>query len=255
MKLPDWKKYSLPVVVLVTAYSVMWAGGIGHYILVGKPPMDAPWAASLFLFLAGLIVAVTSARKDLAGLLLAAFLGLVAEIVGVHFGFIFSRYSYTSVLQPQLFGVPLVMLSAWMVLIAYVRQMLSTLNLSLWLEATLAASWMTAIDLVIDPLAANQLGYWRWEKAGAYYGIPFHNFVGWFVVSLIIFGVVHWRGRENVFARYVGLSIVIFFSAIALSYGLVVAAVIGLFLCLIHLALARPVKSGSFLQTGQDSKT
>ncbi len=71
--------------------------------------------------------------------------------------------------------------------VTYVRQMLMNLRLSAWLEALIAASWMTAIDLVIDPLAANQLGYWRWVKSSAYYGIPLHNFAGWFVVSLIIF--------------------------------------------------------------------
>ncbi len=255
MKLPELKKHHLPLAALVMAYVVMWVGGVGHYTLIGGPPLDAPWAAALFLFLAGLIVAVTSARKDLIGLLLAATFGLIAEIIGVHFGFIFSPYRYTSVLQPQLFGVPLVMLSAWMVLLAYVRQMLAGLNLAVWLEAILAAAWMTAIDLVIDPLAANQLGYWRWEKAGAYYGIPFHNFVGWFVVSLIIFAVVRRRWRDNVFARYVGLSIVIFFSAIAMSYGLLIAAVIGGLLCLIHLAMMKPIRENGFLRTPGDSRT
>ena len=154
---------------------------MGHYALIGGPPLDAPWAASVFLLLAGVIVAVTSAQRDLPGLVVAATLGFIAEIVGVHYGFIFSPYNYTSVLQPQLLGVPLVMLSAWMVLVAYVRQMLGGLKLSVWLEAVLSAAWMTAIDLVIDPLAANQLGYWRWVKSGIYYGIPLHNFIGWFV--------------------------------------------------------------------------
>jgi putative membrane protein len=213
----------------------MWLGGVGHYALIGGPPMNAPWAASVFLLLAGVIVVVTSARKDVVVLSAAALLGFVAEILGVRYGFIFSPYHYTSVLQPQLLGVPLVMLSAWMVLVAYVRQMLIKLNLPAWLGAALAAAWMTAIDLVIDPLAANQLGYWRWVKSGAYYGIPLHNFTGWFLVSLIIFGLARQRLEDNVFARSVGLSIVIFFSAIALSYGLLLAGGIGALLCVIHL--------------------
>lgn len=231
---------------LIIAYSVMWVGGVGHYILAGGPPMDAPWAASVFLFLAGLIVVFTSAKNDLPWLFMAAVLGLIAEIIGVHFGFIFSPYHYTDVLQPQIFGVPLVMLSAWMVLVAYVRQMLLLLRLSYWVEALIAALWMTAIDLVIDPLAANQLGYWRWEKSGAYYGIPFHNFAGWFVVSLVIFSLMRKRFQDNNPARYVGLSIVIFFSSIAISYGLLMVAAIGLFLCLIHWVINRQLSLKSF---------
>ncbi len=221
---------------LTAAYAVMWIGGVGHYALYGRPPMDAPWAASVFLLLAGLLIVATSGKKELIGLLIGASLGFIAEIIGVRYGFIFSPYRYTEVLQPQLFDVPLVMLSAWMVLIAYCRQMLMNLKLPALLEAALAAAWMTAIDLVIDPLAANQLGYWRWENPGAYYGIPLHNFIGWFAVSLVIFIVVDRDVGRNRWAGYVGLSIVLFFTAIAWSYGLKAAGVVGLILCSAHLA-------------------
>ena len=229
----------LPLAALISAYAVMWIGGVGHYVLVGRPPLDAPWAASVFLLLAGVIVAVTSAKRELLMLSVAAALGFLAEVLGVHYGFIFSPYHYTSVLQPQLLGVPLVMLSAWMVLVAYVRQMLASAALPAWLEAVLAAAWMTAIDLVIDPLAANQLSYWRWQQSGAYYGIPLHNFIGWFVVGLLIFGVLRRRAERNVAARYVGLSIVLFFSAIAFSYELWAAGGVGVLLCLFDWRIRR----------------
>lgn len=245
---------SLPLAMLLFAYAVMWVGGVGNYILRGGPPLDAPWAASVFLLLAGLIVAVTSKKKDLLGLSLAAGLGFLAEILGVHYGFIFSPYRYTSVLLPQLFGVPLVMLSAWMVLVAYVQQMLAGRNLPAMAEAALAAAWMTAIDLVIDPLAANQLGYWRWAESGKYYGIPLHNFLGWFVVSLFIFSIVRQAWQTNVFARYVGLSIVMFFSAIAFSYGLLLAGAIGGVLCIIHLWMGARSKLKFNEQVAQGSK-
>src|SRR5262249_39606761 len=152
-------------------------------------------------------------------------------------GFVFSEYDYTEVLQPQVLGVPLVMFSSWMVLVSYTRQLLMKLDLPIWLEASIAAGWMTAIDLVIDPLAANQLGYWRWVKSSAYYGIPFHNFGGWFVVSLTIFLVVRQQWQPNPWALYVGVSIVLFFTAIAFSFGLMVAGGVGLLLCLAHVGL------------------
>jgi bisanhydrobacterioruberin hydratase len=232
------KNRSLILFGLALAYSVMWAGGVGHYVLVGKPPLDAPWAASLFLLLAGVLVVWTSARRDWLGLSAAAALGFLAEMHGVKFGLIFSSYQYTDVLQPQVFGVPLVMFSAWLVLLAYTRQLLLPLKLPVWLEGVLASVWMTAIDLVIDPLAANQLGYWRWERSGIYYSIPFQNFVGWFVVSLVIFSVVRPRWQPNRWALIVGLSIVGFFTALALYFGFWLAGGVGLALCCLHAVLA-----------------
>ena len=220
--------------ILVCAYAVMWAGGLGHYILLGRPPLDAPWAASAFLLLAGILVIASSSGRDSLSLLAAASIGFLAEILGVRYGFIFSPYQYTEVLQPQLLGVPVVMLSAWMVLLSYVRQLLLRLRLSFWLEAVLAAVWMTAIDLVIDPLAANQLGYWRWDFKGAYYGIPLHNFIGWFVVSLIVFLVVRRKWEFNPTSRTVGLSIVRFVTTLAISFNLLLAGGVGLVLASIH---------------------
>ncbi len=245
------KLRSSVLAALTAAYAVMWIGGVGHYALYGRPPLDAPWAASVFLHLAGALVVINSRGRDLIGLSVAALLGFVAEIIGVRYGFIFGPYRYTDVLQPQIFDVPLVMLSAWMVLVSYCGQMLTPLKLPGVVEMALAAVWMTAIDLVIDPLAANQLGYWRWEQSGVYYGIPARNFIGWFAVSFLIFSVFRrdtlkipaemrlWR--ENQAAQYVGLSIVLFFTAIAFSYGLVLAGSVGVGLCLAHLALAEPL--------------
>jgi bisanhydrobacterioruberin hydratase len=221
-------------VLLAIVYLTMWAGGIFHYVVFGKPPLDAPWAASLFLLLAGVIVVWTSARRDWLTLGLAAALGFAAEIHGVKYGLIFSPYEYTKVLVPHLAGVPVVMFSAWLVLLASTRQLFAGFALPAWLEITLCAAWMTAIDLVIDPLAANQLGYWRWSAAGSYYGIPLHNFIGWFSVSAFIYTVVRQRWQTNHWAQAVGLSITFFFSAIALSFGLWLAGFIGLGLCVIH---------------------
>lgn len=222
------------ILIIAVAYTVMWLGGIGHYVLIGKPPLDAPWAASLFLFLAGLLVVATIPVNEITNLAIAAFIGFLAEVIGVRWDFIFSEYAYTDVLIPQLLDVPLVMLSAWMVLVAYARQITITFDLPAWAEAILAAGWMTAIDLVIDPLAANQLGYWRWANSGAYHGIPLHNFIGWFAVSLIIFLVVRSRPRRNNVSLLVGLSIVLFFTAIALSYGLYLPGAVGICLTIIH---------------------
>jgi len=223
---------------LAGAYVTLWVGGVSAHVLQGGPPTDAQWAAPVFLFLAGLIVLVTASSANLGGLLAAAGVGFIAEYVGVNYGFLFGRYVYTGTLQPLLLGAPLVMACAWMILFAYVKQMLLSFKLSKLTEMTISGVWMVAIDLLIDPLAANRLGYWRWIETGAYYGVPARNFLGWFLVSFMIFGIVRQHPQSDLWARSVGLSILLFFTIIALAYQLALAAGVGLVLSLVHLALA-----------------
>jgi putative membrane protein len=240
---------------LACAYVTMWIGGVGSHILYGGPPADARWAAPAFLLLAGLIALVTASPANLGGLLAAAGAGFIAEYIGVSYGFLFGRYVYTVTLQPLLLGAPLVMASAWMILFAYVKQMLLPFKLSRPVEALVSGVWMVAMDLLIDPLAANKLGYWRWIDAGAYYGVPARNFLGWFVVSVMIFGIIRQRPQPDSWARSLGLSILLFFTIIAIAYQLALAAGAGLALSLIHLALAvrnrRRLRPWSSIARGQ----
>ena len=129
------------------------------------------------------------------------------------------------------------MACAWLVLVAYLKQMMRSLSLNAWAKALLAALWMTAIDLVIDPLAANQLGYWRWSGEGAYYGIPASNFAGWFVVSFLLFCIVRREWKENYWASLMCLNILLFFTLIALAHQLFLAGGIGLLLSLAHVMI------------------
>jgi putative membrane protein len=195
------------------------------------------WTVSLFLLLSAAIVLTTSVMAEIQLLLLGGIMGFIAEVVGVHSGVIFSGYWYTDVLVPQLLNVPLVMICAWIVLIGYVRQMLIGCACSRWLIVVIAGAWMTAIDLVIDPLAAGVLGYWQWLEQGLYYGIPVHNFLGWFGVSLLIFSSLRGQVVKNAWAQHTGLSIILFFTVLAWIYGLVLAGVIGIGLCILHVML------------------
>jgi putative membrane protein len=234
--LSRWKGKVI-LTALAGAYVTLWVGGVSSHILYGGPPPDAQWAASVFLLLAGLIVLVTASPANMGGLLAAAAIGFITEYIGVSCGFLFGRYVYTGTLHPLLLGVPLVMASAWMILFAYVKQMLLPFKLSKPAEMAISGVWMVAIVLLIDPLAANRLGYWRWIEVGAYYGVPARNFLGWFVVSFLIFGIIRQRPQPGLWASSVGLSILLFFTVIALAYQLALAASVGLALSLAHLAL------------------
>jgi putative membrane protein len=227
------RRRRLVLLALLSLYAFLWLGGVGHLLLLGSFRPEQNWITNIFLGSAGMIV-LTSTTKDFYRLAGVALLGFIFELIGVRYGVPFGEYVYTDALQPKLFGVPVVMSFAWMLLVAYVAQMLAGLRLTSRTAALVGALWMTAIDLLIDPSAANALGYWRWTTVGVYYSIPATNFLGWFLSSLVVFVALDSRWHANPFARLVGLSIILFFLAAALAQSFFLAAAVGLCLCLLH---------------------
>ena len=130
-----------------------------------------------------------------------------------------------------------------MALVAQGWSLAARLDLTRPLRLLLAATLTTAVDFVIDPLAANQLGYWRWQHGGLYHDIPATNFAGWLVTSLAAV-LLFSRWLEPTFwARAVGLSITVFFSLTAAAHGPALAALVGFALCALQALLtfrARP---------------
>jgi putative membrane protein len=131
---------------------------------------------------------------------------------------------------------------AWMTLAGYVKQMLARFRLAAWVETVVAAAWLTAFDLLIDPLASNGVGYWRWAERGAYFGVPLKNFAGWFVVSLLAFTVLRKKFEAGQTVSLTGLSIVLFFTLLALAHGDLLVALPGCALCLVHFLVSRAAR-------------
>lgn len=222
----------------VSLFALLWVGGVVSQ-WTGGAGKDEGWLASLFLLNAGLIV-LLGERTTAGALRLAAvaLIGFAVEAAGVRIGLPFGEYVYTGVLWPQVLGVPAVMGFAWMALVAFACDFAWRLRLAPWVAVVCAAGLTTATDLVIDPLAANVLGYWSWSRGGAYYGIPFSNFAGWFVTALVACSVLGARGRPNFWAAIVGAAIVLFFASGALANSLFTVALVGLALCAARLAAA-----------------
>lgn len=119
------------------------------------------------------------ARWTLAGVTL---FGAAAELVGLATGWPFGEYRYEAwwpwVGTP--WGpFPLLLPVAWAVVAGGCALVFPR-------RPGLAALAATAIDLVMEPVMAGSLGYWRWVERGPMPGdAPIMNSVGWFGVSLV----------------------------------------------------------------------
>lgn len=136
--------------------------------------------------------------KALTMVILVPVLGWVAEYLGSHTGIPFGRYGYTQRLQPQLGGVPVLVPLAWLMMMApswAIAQSIMNIPALGWMGpgslehtmvfAGLSAAAMTAWDFYLDPQMVGWQ-FWVWEKKRGYFGIPWVNFAGWFLVSFLI---------------------------------------------------------------------
>lgn len=90
-------------------------------------------------------------------------------------------YRYTEALVALPGPVPLGVVLSWGTIIYAVLTTARALALPGWLVPIVAGLLATSIDFVSDP-AFVSLGFWIWAEPGAWFGIPWTNYVGWFVI-------------------------------------------------------------------------
>ena len=208
-------------------YGLLWIGGVTSYILWGAPPENVTWTAPTFLWLAALLTLMAVSKRERMVLTGCALAGYLVEVMGVHTGFPFGGYAYTDVLYPLVFGTPVVMGAAWVILLAYTRHLIPALPFGRISAAALGSLWMVGIDLVIDPLAAGPLGYWVWDHAHGYYGVPWSNFIGWWITAFALLLFYPAPSSRAAAVLRVGLSTVLFFTLLALVHRLWIPAIAG----------------------------
>jgi len=118
------------------------------------------------------------------------FLAFLAEHVGTGYGLPFGGYSYSGLLGAKLGGrVPALIPVSWflMALPAWVmaRRALPGPGRKA-VRAGLAALWLVAWDLALDPAMSFLTPYWSWQSSGSYYGMPWLNLLGWYGTGLVI---------------------------------------------------------------------
>jgi putative membrane protein len=149
------------------------------------------WANVVFLVTAGTLGAIyfiKNYRSIGAVFTLTVFtVSMAAEHFGVKYGFLFGDYYYNSYFGPKLFGVPITIGFAWVLVIStsHVMALRAIPHAPLLAKAILAAFATVVLDLIIDPVAFLAKEYWIWEGSSIYYDIPLFNFYSWFGLSLI----------------------------------------------------------------------
>lgn len=130
-----------------------------------------------------LIIIWRKVRRDVIYLfLLAALIGFLFEKLGITTGIPFGRYQYNF---PHYFlGVPIFVIMGWAIFsfISY----LPIMYFPRTIKIALFPIMMVTIDLSVDPIMVTA-GFWKWEYSFMdWHGIPLTNFIGWYIVSLVI---------------------------------------------------------------------
>ena len=110
-------------------------------------------------------------------------------------GFPFGHYVYTDKLGPKLWLVPLLIMPAYFSM-GYIAWTLGHVLLDRFddrlagadvvLVPVLASFVMVMWDLCLDPASSTVTGAWIWRDGGGYFGVPFVNFLGWYLCVFTI---------------------------------------------------------------------
>lgn len=213
--------------VLVVLFVVLSVGGVVTNSAESDLSVLRRSGEMLFLWIAAAVVLVHT-PTGVASLFMGAMIGFLSEVLGVTTGLPFGYYHYTDTLGFAIAGVPVVMLAAWMVLLAYAWSLASVITVRASYCRWVAALIMTAFDLLIDPVAIGPLHLWTWDQSGSYYGVPLVNFAGWFVVSWIALVPLSGQRKQHPASHLVGFAIITFFTIHAIRSELIVAALVGI---------------------------
>ena len=151
--------------------------------LIGIIYTNTSWfikVTPLNLLLSFVLLVINSKwNKKLFFLLLTCFsIGMLSEIIGVKYGFLFGEYSYGNALGVKFMGVPIIIGINWCILVFTTGYISRFFFNSIIARTFLGIFLMLSLDIVIEPIAPI-LDFWKFKQGLA----SFNNYFGWVIVS------------------------------------------------------------------------
>lgn len=119
-------------------------------------------------------------------ILLTFVIGFLAEVLGVKTGLLFGSYTYGPTLGFKAFEVPIAIGLNWVVLVYCSAHLSKKIATSTIVRILLGSLIMVAFDLIIEPVAIK-FDFWAWEELN----IPIRNYIGWFLLSVLLHTLFH----------------------------------------------------------------
>jgi len=119
-------------------------------------------------------------QREILSVFTIFLIGMICEILGVNFGYIFGDYVYLDNLGTKVFGVPILIGINWIIL-TFITGSISSYIFKKNLKFSIlsGAIFMILLDLIIEPVAPL-LGFWIFDLPS----VPLQNYVGWFLIGL-----------------------------------------------------------------------
>lgn len=235
-------------ILTVIAYILFFLGFIFHYYFTDT---NATLSGILF-FIAVVLHSITlwGLWRSLGYFFIAMFIGYLAEFVGIRTGLIFGPYHYNPNIVGLIKGVPYFIPLMYAYLL-YTTNFLcmaiskfflqagftathtitnstqrflqkSRQEFDLIVMAFLTGALLTLRDMGNDPIMSTIKHVWTWEQGGVFFGVPLHNFIGWFLVCAVMSLLAttfcwQWRNTQiKKFSKYDLLLPNLMFGALAL---------------------------------------
>lgn len=180
------------------------------YYAVGVIGFTIPMTRNFFRDLIGLSILLSLTlmfyfhRPWNSRFIIASFIvifgGFFIEAAGVGTGLIFGEYSYGEILGPGLLNTPFLIGLNWWMLIYIVSQVMRQSGIKAIGQITLGAAIMVGYDVFLEPVAIAT-GMWDWNG----HGIPFQNYLAWFVISFVFLSV--FRGLKTEYQNPVAVNL------------------------------------------------